>query len=123
MPRALRVAALIAVVAGAAGSLGLMFRVGARPNSRLLILLFTLWVLAPFVALVLADVISKRSSVRTRATLHGVMMLLSLGSVALYADVAFGPPRPQPAFMFLVVPLASLVLIAIIGVALKVAGR
>ena len=40
-----------------------------------------------------------------------VMLILALGSVAIYADVAFGPPREKPAFVFLVVPLASWLLI------------
>ncbi|HEX7198860.1 MAG TPA: hypothetical protein VF213_05265, partial [Dongiaceae bacterium] len=50
----LRRAALIAALAGAAGSLGLMHRAGHRNPSRLLVLLFALWVLSPFTALVWA---------------------------------------------------------------------
>ena len=111
--RLLRAAALIAVVAGAAGSFGLMLYVGRRNNSHVLLALFTVWDLSPFIALVLADIVSKGWQVLTQTTLCIVMLIIALSSLAIYADVAFGPPRPQPAFMFLVVPLASWVLMAV----------
>jgi len=80
--------------------------------------LFTIWVLSPFVALVLAEVVAKRWSVLTRATLHGVMLIVTLGSLAIYGSVAVGPPRSKPAFMFLVVPFGSWLLVAIaVGIA------
>jgi hypothetical protein len=97
---------LRATVAGAAGSLGLTLRVGHRNNSRILLMLFGIWVLSPFIALVSAGVVSKRWPVLTRATLYGVMLVLTLGSLAIYGGVALGPPRAKPAFVFLVVPLA-----------------
>jgi len=46
----LRSAARIAVPAGAVGSVGLMLHAGRRNDSRILLVLFTLWVLSPFVA-------------------------------------------------------------------------
>ena len=46
----LRAVALIEVVAGAVGSVGLTLRAGQR-SPRLLLVLFTIWVLSPFVAL------------------------------------------------------------------------
>src|SRR5713226_10313812 len=94
----LRAVALIAVVAGALGSVGLMLWVGHRNPSRVLLVLFAIWDLSPFIALVLADVVSKRWSVITRATLYGVMLILTLGSLAIYGDVVWRP-RPQPAFV------------------------
>jgi hypothetical protein len=109
----LRPVALVTVVAGAAGSVALMLRVGHRNDSRILLGLFTIWVLSPFVALVLADIISTRWSVLTRTTLHSVMLILTLGSLAIYGDVALGPPRSKPAFMFLAVPLGSWLLMAV----------
>ena len=109
----LRAAALIAVLAGAVGSVGLTLHAGRHNNSRILLLLFTLWVLSPFVALVWADVVSKRWPVLTRATLYSVMLVLTLGSLALYGDVALGSPRAKTAFVFVVVPPASWLLIAI----------
>jgi hypothetical protein len=108
----LRTVALIAVVAGAVGSLGLMLWVGRRNPSRILLILFTGWVLSPFIALGLADRVSKGWSVLTRATLHSVTLVVTLGSLAMYGRVAFGPPRPTPAGMFLLVPVGSWLLAA-----------
>jgi hypothetical protein len=109
----LRAAALTAVVAGALGSVALMFWVGHRNPSRVLLFLFLVWVLAPFVALLLADMVSKRWSVITRLTLYSVMLISTLGSLALYGDVVLRP-RPQPAFRFLMVPPASLMIMMIV---------
>ena len=103
----LRAVALIAVVAGAAGSLGLMLFAGRRNPSVLLIGLFAIWVLSPFVALAVANMRSTRWSVTTRKVLYLVTLVLTLGSCALYADVVLRPPRATPASRFLVVPLAS----------------
>ena len=109
----LRVVALIALVAGAAGSVSLMLWVGRRNPSRVLLGLFVIWDVSPFVALALAGMISKRWPVLTQATLYGVMLILTLGSLALYVDVVLRP-RPQPAFLFLVVPLGSWLLMTIV---------
>ena len=102
----LRAVALIAVVAGALGSVGLMFRVGHRNPSRVLLILFAIWVLSPFMALILAHTVSKRWSVLTRATLYSVMLVLTLGSLAIYGGVLLRPPK-KAAFAFLVVPFGS----------------
>jgi hypothetical protein len=119
----LRVTALIAVLAGAVGSVGFMLRAG-RNAPLFLIVLFALWVLSPFMALVLADVVSKRWSVPTRATLYSVMLVLTLCSLTIYGDVALGPPRAQAAFAFVVVPPASWLLIAIaLPTAALISGR
>ena len=83
----LRAAALIAVLAGAAGSLALLLHAGRRNDSRILLVLFTIWVLSPFVALVVADVVSKRWSVLTRATLHSVLLVLMISSLAILRRV------------------------------------
>jgi len=99
-------AALVAVVAGSAGSLGLLFRAGRR-TPRVLLLLFVLWVLSPFTALAWANLASKHWSGVTRATLYGVMLVLTVGSLAIYGVVVLGPPRAKPAAVFLLVPLAA----------------
>ena len=119
----LRVAALIAVVAGAAGSVGLMLRAG-QDSPRLLLLLFLIWVLSPFVALVLAHMISKRWAVLTQTALYFVMLFVTLGSLAIYADDGLGHRRPQAAFVYVAVPPASWLLIAIVvTIATLVSGR
>jgi hypothetical protein len=120
----LRTVARIAVVAGACGSVGLTLLAGHRNPSRVLLLLFAIWVLTPFLVLGLADVASERWSVLTRATLHSVMLILALGSLALYGKVALGPRRATPAFLFLVVPLGSLLLMTtVVPIAAFVSGK
>ena len=122
-PGRLRATALIAVLAGAAGSVGLLLRAGHR-SPRLLLVLFAIWVLSPFMALVLADAVSKRWSALTRATLYGVALVLPLGSLAIYGHDALSPPKAQAAFVFVVVPLASWLLIAIVvPMAALISGR
>lgn len=108
----LRRAALIAVLVGAVGSLGLMLRAG-RHTPRFLLVLFVFWVLGPFVALVWADVVSKRWSMPTRKTLYRVMLVVTLGSLAVYGNDAVNPPKAKAAFVYVAVPLASWLLIAI----------
>ena len=120
----LRAAALIAAVTGAAGSVGLMLWVGHRNPSRILLVLFAIWVLSPFMALLLANMVSKRWSVITRVTLHCVMLVLTLGSLAIYGYVVLRPTGSKPAFVFLVVPLGSWLLIAIVvSIGALISGR
>ena len=97
----LRSAALIAVVAGAGGSVALTLYAGRQNDSGILMALFAIWVLSPFAALALANVVSKRWSVLTRAALYGVMLVLTVGSLAIYGAHAL---RPSDAFVFVVVP-------------------
>ena len=119
----LHAVALTAAVAGAGGSVGLMLWVGHRNPSRILLVLFAVWVLSPFMALLLANMVSKRWSVLTRATLYGVMLILTLSSLAFYGDVVWRP-RPQPAFVFLVVPVGSWLLMTIVvPVGALISGR
>jgi hypothetical protein len=120
----LRAVALIAVMAGSVGSLGFMLRAGRR-TPRLLLVLFSIWVLSPFVALVWANVASKRWSSLTRATLHGVTLALALGSLAVYGGlVVVAPPGAANAFVFVVVPPVSWLLMTVaVAMAALVSGR
>lgn len=122
--RVLSGAALVAVVVGGGCSLGLMAYAGRRNDSRILLLLFAVWVLSPFMAAALANVVSKRWSILTRATLNVVMLVFTLGALAIYSEVAFGHPRVKMGFVFLVVPLASWMLLVItVPVAAFISGR
>lgn len=110
----LRAAARIAAVIGALGSAGLTLYVGRHNDSRILMTLFAIWVLIPFVALVAAAMLLRRWSHRSRAALDMVTLVFAASSLAIYAYVAFGPPRTKLAFVFVAVPPASLLLLAII---------
>jgi hypothetical protein len=108
-----RVLALIAVITGAAGSIGLMLFAGSRQRSLVLIALFAGWVLSPFVALAWAALASRAWPARTRTTLYGLMLFLTLVSLGMYDRILPMPPGSRPAAVFLVVPLASWLFIAI----------
>jgi hypothetical protein len=107
----LRAVALIAVVAGAGGSVGLMLR-SSRRGPRLLLFLFVIWVLSRFVALAWANVVSKPWSVLTRATLYCVTLVLTLCPLAIYGDLVLPPAGSARAFVFVVVPPVSLLLMS-----------
>jgi hypothetical protein len=120
----LRRAALIVLAGGAFGSVVLMGFVGRHQRSALLLVLFTVWVLSPYAALAVGVVLSSHWSAPIRRTLYALTIVVALGSLAIYGMVAFGPPRPQPAFYFIVVPPASWLLIAVvIPMAAVIAGR
>lgn len=94
----------IAVVAGAVGSLVFMLSVGSHAPV-FLILMFVVWVLSPFVALL---VLSVRSWVWP-----SVMLLVPIVSLIVYGLVALKLSLAKPAAPFLLVPLASWILIGI----------
>jgi len=109
--RALRAGALIALAVGIVGSIALMLR--TRPNMPpLLVVLIGLWVVSPFVLLALGDGLAKRWPLLNRSTIHVLALVLTLGSLAIYQSVAFGPPRSKPAFFFVLIPPISWLVIA-----------
>ena len=122
-PSLFRALAWTALAAGGLGSLAFMGYVGRRNTSQLLIALFTLWVLLPFLGLATGLAASRRWPPRIRTVWYGLTIVVALGSLAAYGDVAVHP-RPQPAFIFIVVPPATWVLIAIVAVtAVWIPGR
>jgi ABC-type Mn2+/Zn2+ transport system permease subunit len=82
-----------------------------------------IWVFSPFVALLWANIVSKGWSVMTRATLHGVMLAVALGSLAVYGADAVWPRKSQAAFVFVAVPPVSWLLITIVPMAACISGR
>jgi hypothetical protein len=118
----LRAVALIAVVAGAVGSVGLMLRADQR-TPRFLLVIFVFWVLSPFVGLAWANVISKRWPVLTRAALYGVTLLITLGSLACYGKLILPPAGSPRAFVFVAVPPASWLFMAIVVSAAALISR
>ena len=67
------------------------------------------WVLSPFIALLIVNVISKPWPVPARKTLYILMLLITISTLLIYS----GPLRPadtRPAAIFLAVPVISYVL-------------
>ena len=112
--KALRLAFIAVLVAGAVTSEVLLLRAGQR-SPRLLLVLFTIWVLAPFAGLLWASRVSQRWSVMTRATLYCVGILIALASVAIYGEfVSVRPSGAANAFQWVMVPPVSLVVMTIV---------
>ena len=110
----LRTAAVIVLWAGAAGSVGLMLYAGHRVGApHLLLGLFAMWVVSPFVLLAMAYVVSKRWSILTRATLYCVTLVVAVASLAIYGAAALVAARPKTAVFVIVAP-ASWLLTAIL---------
>jgi hypothetical protein len=60
------------------------------------------------------DVKPHRFGGNLRATLDGTMLVITLGSLGIYGDVALGHINAKIGFVFLMVPLASWLLIAVV---------
>ncbi len=118
----LRALALIAVVTGAVASFGLMLRAG-RQTPRFLLVIFVFWVLSPFVALAWANMVSRRWSGVTRATLYYVTFVVTLGSLAFYGDLVKPPAGSPGAFVFVIVPPACWVLVMMVPIAALISRR
>ena len=118
----LRLLALILVGVGAAGSLSLMLREGGR-TPRFLLVLFVIWVLAPFAALLWANILSKGWADLTRVALYGVTLVLTVCSLAIYGGVISPPARSPHAFIFVAVPPASCLLMIIVIVSAELISR
>ncbi len=107
-----RTAALTAVLVGAVGSIILLLRAG-RNTPRFLLVLFVIWILSPFVALGWANLVAKRWSFLTRATLYCVTLVITLGSLAVYAGRVSPPKGSSRGFVFVIVAPASWLILAI----------
>ena len=111
----LRTMGLVAVVVGSGISLGLVLRANHNNNVSFLIVLFVIWVISPFMTLLVACVVSRHWSGLTRLMLYSLMLILSIGSLIGYSDLLNSPVTgTKPAFVFLVVPLISWLLMAIV---------
>jgi hypothetical protein len=104
--------ALLIGIAGAVISLWLMYNAGRNQPSILLMILFTLWVLSPFIGLLMLNNISKRWIVSVRETLYWLAIIMIILSVTGYSGL-FNIPETKTAFVFLVIPFLSWIIIAI----------
>ena len=115
----LRIVAVFAAGLGAVGSVLLLLYMGRRNKSIVLMILFSGWVLAPFVGTLLASAVAKSWPAVTRTTLHTVMIVLALASLMIYGLSVLRPPAAQPAFVFVLFPVVSslFALVVVVGVA------
>ena len=102
----LRTIAVVVVLAGAVGSLVMTLQAGHKNSSVLLVVLFASWVLSPFIAFLITNVMSRLWNDLNRKTLYYIMIFLPVVSIVCYSG-AISPPGMKPAFIFLVVPFIS----------------
>jgi hypothetical protein len=107
----MRRTALITVAAGAAVAAALFIRAG-RHSPPVLLLLMTIWVFVPFAAMIATLIWSRRWPARAQSTLWVATVVVTLGALAAYVYDAFHP-RAQAAFMYVMVPPASVTILAI----------
>ena len=103
----------VLLLGAAAASLVLMYRAGHRNPSVVLMLMFTVWVSSPFIALDVANSLARRWSRRSQALLGTTAMVVALASVGVYGVDALRPLWPRAAFLYLVVPTVSWIAILV----------
>ena len=111
MQAGMRGAGFVVTAIGACASAAFTLYAG-RHSPPVLVPAFVLWVLSPFLALVLMGMHEAHWSARSRTLLYSVMLLVAVASPAIYASRAFGPQRPQGAFVFVAIPAVSWIVAA-----------
>jgi FtsH-binding integral membrane protein len=109
----LRTIALVVLLLSCGGCFWLVLRASNHDESVLMEGLFICWVLSPFLALAVASAVSKPWSVVTRITLYSLMIFIGLCSLVGYSG-ALDPPGAKLESVFLVVPLISWLLMAVV---------
>lgn len=103
---------LVIVLAGAVGSVAMTLHAGHNNKSLLLPLLFVVWVLSPFIALVTSNLASGQWKTTARKTFYVLALFITFGSLFAYNGM-FSPAGTKNAFVFLAVPFLSWALIVI----------
>ena len=109
----LRAAAGLALLAGAAASLAFLFH-ASHNRQPVLLAMFVVWVLSPFAVLALAHFAAAVWTASSQTGLYKGTVSVALGTLLVYGYDAWRPRKAQPAFVFVVVPLVSWVVIAIV---------
>jgi hypothetical protein len=116
----LQIAALVAMIGGAAGSAGLMVYAAERVHApRILLAGFVIWVLSPFVLMALGHGLSRRWrwSIQTRCALYQALLVITVTSLVVYGYAALGETRPKTAPFVLVAPASWLVFALVVTIA------
>ena len=113
-PGLLQAVAPVATLLCAVGSVTLQLYAGRRSPQHLVMFLIAGWVIAPFVALLVLNLLAARWRTFPRKALHAAMVLVSIASLAVYILAVVRPPASKPAFPFVATPPASLMLTAIV---------
>jgi hypothetical protein len=107
----LKTFAISLTIVASIGSLYFMFKATPKQRSIILILLFTSWVLSPFLGLILSQKIISRRKNQNSSGIFWLMIVLSVLSLIVYSRV-FIPPGIKTAMPYLLFPFLSWVMIA-----------
>lgn len=100
----LRVMAIILLFAGGVVSAWFTYDAGRNNHSPFLKILFLIWILSPFLALIRVYSISGQWSAIRRGIVYNLMLFVAFISMVAYSG-EWNLPGMKPAFLFLVVPL------------------
>jgi hypothetical protein len=119
----LRIISLVALAVGAGKSLWLTLNAGHNNKSTFLIILFVVWVLSPFAAILVAGIVFKLRPTTLKITLYRLMLVISIFSSLAYTGI-ISPPGAKPASVFLITPLILwLLMLIVIPIALSRSGK
>jgi hypothetical protein len=110
---------VIVTAVGAVLSLAMLLNAGRHGTPLLVLILMAVWVLSPFLFLFVATAMSAQWPAQAARVLRRVTVVVSLGSVALYAADTLNHLAGRPAAVYVMVPpIMWLVGVIIVGVAL-----
>jgi hypothetical protein len=110
LPRFLQILSLTILFIGSLASVVLVLYAGRHNASGFLNILFSGWVLSPYIGLLIANRISGKWHILTRTILSWLMILISVVSILCYCGI-FRLSGTKPAFIFLIIPFVSWILI------------
>ena len=103
---------LVILSIGALLSLTKTFQAGRNNSSILLVTLFLIWVLSPFVTLFIANLKATKKPFRIQMIIYIISVVITLGSVMAYTGL-WTAPGSKKAFVFLITPFLSWLLMII----------
>jgi glucose-6-phosphate-specific signal transduction histidine kinase len=101
------------LIAGACAALAFTLQAGQYNNSFLLIFIFAIWTISPFCFMIAASLISRFWQERYKLTLYISIIIITVLSLLAYSRI-FSLPGSKPAFVFIITPLFSWIISAII---------
>jgi len=104
---AMRSAARILVMLCGLGSMACTLYAGHHNRSLLLVSMFAVWVVLPFLGFLSVLRIANRGSTQTATILQAIAMVLCAAALILYAAFALYPQGHHAAAPFLLLPVCS----------------
>jgi hypothetical protein len=106
------------LVGGALLSVYSTLHAGRNNSSFLLMTLFVIWVLSPFALLMVVNNVAVQWSYKSRLSVYFLMILITILAILFYSGI-LGSLGFKPAFVYLVTPLISWIIIAVFYQVLK----